>query len=412
MGSLNGFWSATVLQIAVLVALVAFQLLPSPAGRTGTAVELIRRTVRTRGLSAEAREEQTAGYYQELLDGAANVVAPTPGGINELVGGPQVARNVPVLEELEANQVSIHERLHEFRVYRPLPNLDLRDPRFSGVRYVTNSLGFGDHEYALERLPNTRRLVVLGDSLARGLGVEPGGGFDAQLEARLNDRSSASQIRGAPPVEMINMAVSGYRITQIVDVALDEGARFRPDTYVVVVSWLTVARKWGLHLAQLANDGIDAKYDFLRRVVEESGLQKGETESKAQARLAPFMLPTVRWALGEIDKAAKSQGAELLVVLMPHLKGVGFYDADFEPIRDSLRNMNVPFVDLLDAFNDVDTATLDVGDGLHPNARGHAMLADRLYDRILVDKRLRALWFGAPNSTVLKESGPKTTAQR
>lgn len=385
-------------------ALLAFEFVPVPPAMESTqqTVTLLRRTLKTRGLSAEAREEQTAGYYQELLDRSAQVVVKNPGAVDQFLGGPKVSDAKPMLEELEAatNHVAIHERLNDFLIYRPRPSLDIRDPRFNDVRYVTNGLGFADRDYPYERSPRSKRLVFLGDSLARALGVEPGHGFEALLEDDLNARAAG---RDFDRFEIINMGVPGYRITQIVDVALDVAPRFRPDAYVVVVSWLTVGRKWGLHLAQLVDEGIDPKYDFLRQVVRDADLKKGDSSAVSQAKLAKFMEPTMLWSLRQIKARAQQEHASFVVILMPHLKGIGSYDGLFGPIRGMLRSENIETIDLLGVLDDVDISTLDVGDGLHPNAAGQRMIFEALSRRIYATPGLARI-FGVPPSTTAPDA--------
>lgn len=377
-------------------ALAAFRLVPvpsslEPAART---IELIRRTVQTRGLSGEAREEQTAGYYQELLDRSAHVVVRTPSVLNVVLGGARPNDAPPTLEELEANSAPIHETLNSFLIYRPRPHLDLVDPRFK-VRYVTNAFGFGDREYPLTREANTRRLVILGDSMARALGVEPGQGFEGLLEEKLN-RESVSGTR----YELINMGVSGYRITQIVDLAREVAPQFKPDVYVVVVSWLSVARKWGLHLAQLVEEGIDLKYPYLAQVARDARLQPGDTTAVTEAKLAPFMAPTFRWAVQQIRDRARQDGAATVAVLMPHLKGIGSYEGVFAPVRMILEEEGIPSIDLLDTFDGLDIVPYDVGDGLHPNRVGHRLLFERLQRRLADDPSVAAILLGTDGRPV------------
>lgn len=388
-----------------MVALLAFEYVPVPAAMEATTdtVNLVRRTLKTRGLSAEAREEQTAGYYQELLDRSAQVVVKNPGAVDQLLGGPRAVAARPMLEELEAgtNHVEIHERRNDFLIYMPRPSLDIRDPRFNNVRYLTNSLGFADRDYPYERSPKSRRLVLLGDSLARSLGVEPGLGFEALLENDLNARAAGS---GLDRFEIINMGIPGYRITQIVDLGLEVAPRFKPDGYVLVVSWLTVGRKWGLHLAQLVDEGIDPKYDFLRQVVREADLKKGDSSSISQSKLARFMEPTVLWSLQQLKAKAQQENASFVVILMPHLKGIGSYDGLFSPIKKMLRNEGIETIDLLDVLDEVDISTLDVGDGLHPNAAGQRMIFEALSRQIGERPSLSRIFGVSPVATAAEST--------
>jgi lysophospholipase L1-like esterase len=383
------FWQSAALATLTCVALLAVQLVP--VARTqpgGKAIRQLRRTVTTRGLNAEDREAQTAGYYQELLNRASNVVARTPGD----EGGPTPDGPRPQLEELGANKIEINEHLSSFLIYRPLPHLDTRDPRFGNVHYVTNGLGFVDQDYAVAKPAGVRRLVLLGDSMTRGLGVPPGTGWEPLLERDLNARYTSPAVR---QFELMNFGVSGYRITQMLDVGLEVAPRFEPDVYVVVLSWLTVAKKWGLHLAQLVEEGIDPKYDFLRQVVRDARLQKGDSTTTTEVKLRPFMLPTLRWSLQTLRQRAEADGATMVVVMVPHLKGIGSYDPDFGPVRTLLQRERIPFVDALDAFDDLEPEAYDVGDGLHPNADGHRILEAAILDRIASTPDVAARVLGA-----------------
>ena len=74
-----------------------------------------------------------------------------------------------------------------------------------------------------------RRLVLLGDSMTRGLGVPPGTGWEPLLERDLNARYTSPAVR---QFELLNFGVSGYRMTQMLDVGLEVAPRFKPDVYV------------------------------------------------------------------------------------------------------------------------------------------------------------------------------------
>jgi hypothetical protein len=68
--------------------------------------------------------------------------------------------------------------------------------------FNTNSQGFrGTKEYSLKKPDNKYRIIVLGDSVTIGHGVEDDETYSAVLEREL------SKIK---PTEVINMAVSGF----------------------------------------------------------------------------------------------------------------------------------------------------------------------------------------------------------
>src|SRR4029079_12487891 len=96
------------------------------------------------------------------------------------------------------------------------------DLSFYDYRGASNSLGYRDVEHAVAKAPGTYRIVVLGNSVAAGLGVDR---FDDTFPALL-ERLLAARGRKA---EVINLAVSGYNPQQQVETLKDRGLRYRPD---------------------------------------------------------------------------------------------------------------------------------------------------------------------------------------
>ena len=91
-------------------------------------------------------------------------------------------------------------------------------------RVHQNRYGFRGPAVELARTA-TRRLVVLGDSFVWGLGVE-----DDELFTSLLARESS------PPLEVVNLGVSGYGTDQELLLWQQLGRRFRPDVVLLVVT--------------------------------------------------------------------------------------------------------------------------------------------------------------------------------
>jgi hypothetical protein len=90
-----------------------------------------------------------------------------------------------------------------------------------GRKVTINARGYRGHALALPKPPGLTRVVVLGDSIAFGLGVADGETFAALLQARDNG------------IEAGNMAVQGYGPGQSLLVLRGEGLRARPDAVVM-----------------------------------------------------------------------------------------------------------------------------------------------------------------------------------
>lgn len=362
-----------VVALIGLLGLEAFERFGLGSSETAAAAQNVVRTAQSRELNREAREELTGGYYEGLLNEGSRVSA-----MNALLTSSV---------ELDWTGTSGPGRRHrkDYLYYDYLPGLDRADYADESLRLVTNSHGLADREYSVEKPAQTRRIAVLGDSITRGQGTRFGTNYESLLEERLNERHLGP---GIERVEVINFSVSGYRITQTLEVALEKVPPYQPDIYVVALSDLSVFRKWGHHLGQLIYDGIDLKYPYLRNMAGEARLSDSDRLGTMDAKLSKFRLPTIHWILSEIKGHAQGAEAELIVLLVPTVMAPAVLEEEFIGIREMLTELDITFIDLLDSFGGVsDITQFSVsGRNRHPNERGHRRLFEQLYERVQADR--------------------------
>ena len=108
---------------------------------------------------------------------------------------------------------------------------DLAKPNVRGVHvgvlHRTNSAGVRGPEFAARAPRGTFRIVLAGDSIAMGHGVEEPERYSAVLEALLQ--------REAPPgarFELVNVGISGLNVDQIVSRVTRVGMAYHPDLLV------------------------------------------------------------------------------------------------------------------------------------------------------------------------------------
>jgi lysophospholipase L1-like esterase len=97
---------------------------------------------------------------------------------------------------------------------------------FAGVLHRTNRDGVRGPEYSHEPPPGTFRIVVSGDSVTMGQGVEEDEAYSAVLESFLGDRGDGRRY------EVINLGISGLSIRHIVARLEKVGLRYRPHLVV------------------------------------------------------------------------------------------------------------------------------------------------------------------------------------
>lgn len=112
-------------------------------------------------------------------------------------------------------------------IYDMRPNAEAH---VNGVRYATNRAGFRDDEFPESPPADTEKLLVIGDSVAMGLGVPMRQAFPQVLE------SSLGRGRGGGRVLVYNLAVAGYSTEQEIRLLETRGLKLRPDR----VLWIYV----------------------------------------------------------------------------------------------------------------------------------------------------------------------------
>lgn len=88
-------------------------------------------------------------------------------------------------------------------------------------RCETNAQGFFDYDYSFEKPIGTKRIIVIGDSVALGQGVAMGGAFPKLIEAALKDQQQR--------VQVITLAFTGYSTVQLLELLKNEAFRYSPD---------------------------------------------------------------------------------------------------------------------------------------------------------------------------------------
>jgi hypothetical protein len=93
-----------------------------------------------------------------------------------------------------------------------------------------------------------------------------------------------------------------------------------------------------------------------------------------------------RESLTLLSEVARAEGFDLRVVLLPELHQLDPYafEREHAMVRDFVRALGVPVLDLAPAFRGEDPQSLWVSlDDAHPNARAHGLIADYTRDFLL-----------------------------
>jgi len=99
---------------------------------------------------------------------------------------------------------------------------------FFGKEVFINSMGFRDKEYTINKLENTLRIAVVGDSITFGYGVVQNETYPKLLEQKLNDRS-----KNKINYEVMNFGVPGYNTVQEYEILKDKVMNYSPSIVIM-----------------------------------------------------------------------------------------------------------------------------------------------------------------------------------
>lgn len=264
-----------------------------------------------------------------------------------------------------------------------------------------NSHGMRMREVPLAKPEGTYRVLVLGDSIAFGIGVAREATFGAVLERKLRERHPDRNF------EVLNGGVISYNTEQQLDWLVERGMAFAPDALVVAhcpndVHATPIVFREGDHLRYF-RPGDDAS-DHSPFLIEHSALYRAllAVREIAKAKDAGTYRPNVDLtynvlndpsgqfgSLARLVSFARERALPIVIVAFPYIGSPfpQYKKEDWDVHRGLLRTtteLGVPIIDLLTAWSTTDHQRWlrpeAKDDFVHPNAAGHEDAATRLFD--------------------------------
>jgi D-alanyl-lipoteichoic acid acyltransferase DltB (MBOAT superfamily) len=255
---------------------------------------------------------------------------------------------------------------------------------FKGATMTTNRWGMRDRDYEKQKPPGTFRIAVLGASHVMGSGVTDDQVVDNLVEDQLNRE------HGSTHYELLNFAVGGYGPVQRLADMDHRVFDFEPDALLAVgindLHWVVK------DLVEAAINGWPLPYEHLVDILREEGLDENTSRAEGFQKLAPRREELLAWVYGQMVQRCRERGIRPLAAFIPQPKDERpEARALIERQMDIARQAGFTVIDMLDAYTGEDYAQLKITpfDG-HPNARGHELLAEKLYPGLVASLGLEA----------------------
>jgi len=353
LGTVNGAFIGAIL------------LLGSPIvySRIGGTVQAVIEDLKVSHLSQRDAEQLRRGYYEDIM------------GVNRF--NPDLweiyskrPTDWPLLQDTEAVDLTT-----DFLIFRVNPNQSIM---FHGARFSTNEWGMRDKSYSLTPPPNTYRMAIVGPSYVMGSGVADNETFEWVLEDRLNQENDGYPYAG---YEILNFAVAGHSALQELYYLDSKVLDFEPDVILYIAHQLeeeVIIRNLGDRFLA----GSEIPYDNLQEVFQRAGVQTTMTQEEIERQLKPFAKELIGWTYGQIVAMAQRNGMSPVWIYIPALELPSSDEVTAE-LRQLAEAAGFMTIDLSDVYAGQDIDKIIVAEwDKHPNARGHQLIAFRLYEEL------------------------------
>jgi len=323
-------------------------------------------------LNQRDAERMERGYYEGLLE--------TPDYLSALMA-------------IQAQKPEGWEPIMESEAVRPVDGLldyeliPSYEGTFKHALFQTNQWGMHDKEYTMEKPPGTYRIAMIGASYQMGAGVDADQTFEAVLEQRLNTERPLGEYG---KYEILNFAVGGYSVVQNVVLSKEKVSGFAPDI-VFHTFHATEDQRLIMHLTNTVQEEKPIPYPDLREIIRQQGVTPDMVESEIRKRLDPTMDEVIQWSFAKIAEACRKHNVKLVGIYVPTTREIGdVRQGRFNQLSHWAREAGYDAVwNLEGAYGEHDEASIQLAPwDQHLNARGHRLVADRLYEVLTENKQV------------------------
>lgn len=246
----------------------------------------------------------------------------------------------------------------------------------------TNSFGFRDQEYSKAPGPNIYRIGLVGASHSLGSGVNNHEVYEALVEDRIN--KNFTDERQDHRVEIINMSMGGNGAAYKIATAEKRGLELGLDAilYIAIDDYKRIPIEIARHLTKEENEFF---FTEISQYVEGLGVKPGTDRKVAELIVADHLPQLTEMYYRYLRDLARENSVDLWFGFIPvPVEPSNRVEKNVQSQIALARDMGIRTFDVRQAYKDV-----PVLPGIwiapwdrHPNAMGHELLSDRVYEEL------------------------------
>ena len=261
----------------------------------------------------------------------------------------------------------------DLRRYELVPLVDRTMKR---APFITNRWGMRDDDYEQTPPPNAYRIAMIGGSITQGSGVMHEESFEYLLEKRLNREQAGNKYA---KYEILNFSVGGYNLLQQLMTLEKKVFDFKPDVLFCMSHTRDEAR---LFKFLLETPFETIPYESVREIIRRSGVTKEMKINKAIRLLEPYNEEIMAWTYNRIVEDCRQRGILPVWICLPSVPGENESTQAVDLVRVA-EKAGFIVLNLIDVYDSAKGAFLWIAPwDKHPNARGHRLIANGIYEAL------------------------------
>lgn len=256
-----------------------------------------------------------------------------------------------------------------------------------GEEVYTDSHGFRSPEIPMNKPSGQIRVMILGDSSAFGFRVKNEETFGAVAVKMLRQKYPGKDIR------LINASVAGWTTYQASVFMKEKGWKFSPD--IVIVAFNDDPQdEWKEDVERAPSPAImplmkvlykSHIYLMIKKLVLNTRIKGDSSKIVSPSREEGKRRVPVRQFRANFDSiidGATDRGAKVIAVSMPLQHSAGYITDYRNTQKKAVEEEDFPAIDFIEEFKKYPESEVFM-DIMHPTARGHRIIGEKLYELIV-----------------------------